>query len=747
MRIKILFLMLINVLIVHKTIKANDIDPYSQQIKEHITKINKLNKDTEKITKIESTYDYIKQYLTENKIQHKEHSLQEIGFIGYLQKTIHSKIKGIGKTTYNIIVPIEIQYSLQNNLAIAIAITLLNELKNIKIENTLNIYFIKDDSYKQISTISSILLLNSNALEKNTRTIYLMLNEEKENNIIEFKNQSNIINSKTDLRFLEALIKNFEDNKVNFIVSKIHDKNINEIYNLYLEEEIPILIINNNKEIPLLKYSKNNNLSEIYKSIKDTITSKQNAQNENHLHYIILNTPFKKWIINESTLIILIYAIYNFIILMFIRKFTKTSIIIRKVKDNYYKIIRLFFILFLSTYISVIITNRILTEYQNSIDYNIINPIYLVNFFLTLFNFNLLSYFTYNFKIYLNFRELKYLAIAISVIELIMLLYIKIEFILIILLKNILILLIPNNRKIIKKIIVILIWTINFILITSLQTTSLISRPIALSYLISISLFSPILTNIVEHLKHRTTPMLQEFKKAEKIESIIFFLIIATIIISNNISKISTIKINQIISFPEKINKISIEYLKENRNTIQIATKDFILNLKKGKKQVEKEFKVQKDLINLSFQKIDIAERSIYGIKINTKKIAKQINLSLKNASELIIYQSNTPYKIASNNIIFTVNNIKSNTINIAFTVKSQEDIKYDIFAYFDTNDYYVKIYDKETKAEDKNINIDYSYSIKYSGTLPKPEKHDLDVFFKLQDDKEIENLKNLKLN
>ena len=184
-----------------------------------------------------------------------------------------------------------------------------------------------------------------------------------------------------------------------------------------------------------------------------------------------------------------------------------------------------------------------------------------------------------------------------------MLLYIKIEFILIILLKNILILLIPNNRKIMKKIIVILIWTINFILITSLQTTSLISRPIALSYLISISLFSPILTNIVEHLKHRTTPMLQEFKKAEKIESIIFFLIIATIIISNNISKISTIKINQIISFPEKINKISIEYLKENRNTIQIATKDFILNLKKAKKQVEKELKVQKDLINLSFQK------------------------------------------------------------------------------------------------------------------------------------------------
>ena len=116
MRIKILFLMLINILIVHKTIKANEIDPYSQQIKEHITKINKLNKGTEKITKIERTYDYIKQYLTENKIQYKEHSLQEIGFIGYLQKTIHSKIKGTGKTTYNIIVPIEIQYNLKTIL-------------------------------------------------------------------------------------------------------------------------------------------------------------------------------------------------------------------------------------------------------------------------------------------------------------------------------------------------------------------------------------------------------------------------------------------------------------------------------------------------------------------------------------------------------------------------------------------------------------------------------------------------------
>ncbi|UGQ15895.1 hypothetical protein [Borrelia sp. RT5S] len=742
MRIKILFLVLFHVFVAYKTIKANETNSYSQQIKNHIKNINELNEATEKIT---STYDYIKKYLTENKIGYKEHSLQEIGFIGYSQKTIHSQIKGNGKITYNIIIPIEIQYDLKNNLAISIAITLLTELQNIKIENTLNIYFIEDDSYKQMSTISSRLLLNNNILVKNTRTIYLMLNAEKENNIIEFKNQSNLMNSKTDLNFLEILIKAFEDNKVNFVVSKIRDRNINEIYNLYLEEEIPILIINNNQKAPLLAHPKNNNLSDIYKSIQEIITSEQIAKTENHLHYIIINTPAKKLIISEGTLIVLIYAIYNSIILMFLRKFTKSSIMVKRIKDNYYKIIRLFFILFLSTYISVTITNKILTEYESAIDYSIINPIYLVNFFLTLFNFNLLSYFTYKFKIYLNFRELKYLAIAISVIELIMLLYIKIEFILIILLKNILIILIPNKRNITKKIIVTLIWTVNFILTTSLQTTSLISRPVALSYLISISLFSPILTDIVEHLKYKTPPMLQEFKKAEKMVSITFFLIIATIIISNNISTISTIKIDQIISFPEKINKINVEYLKENRNTIQISTKSFSLELNKDEKQVEKAFKIQKDLISVHFQKIDIAERSIYGIKINTGNIAKQINLSLQNASELIIYQSNTPYKIASNNVTFTVNNIKSNTINIAFTVKSQEDIKYDAFAYFDTNDYYVRIHDKETKKEYKNIKADYSYSIKYSGILPKPEKQDPDIFFKLQGDREIENLKNLK--
>ncbi|WP_445435850.1 hypothetical protein [Candidatus Borreliella tachyglossi] len=738
---KILFLILAHSLIAQQISKENEIEPCNEEIREHIAIINELTNVAEKTTRIGTIYDYIKKYFLKNKIQYIEHSLQEIGFIGYSQKTIYSRVKGMGKTSYNIIVPIEIQYDLKNNLAIAIVITLLNNLKTQKIENSLNIYFIEDDSHKQISTISSRLLLNNNVLEKNTSTIYLMLNADKENNPIEFKNQSNIINSKTNLSFLEMLVKTFESNKVNFNVSKINDKNINEIYNLYLEEEIPILIMNNNKEISLLKYFKHNNLCDIYKSIENIIKTERNLQNENDLHYVIINTPFKKWIINESTLLILIYAVYNLIILMFIRRFTKASIIIRKVQDNYYKIIRLFFILFLSTYISVLVTNKIFTEYENFIDYSIINPIYLVNFFLILFNFNLLSYFTYNFKMYLNFRELKYLAIAISGIELIMLLYIKIEFILIIILKTILILFIPNKKRFIKKIIIILIWTINFILITSIQTTSLISKPIALSYFISISLFSPILVNMIEHLKNKTTIMKQEFKKSEKIESIIFFLIIAILIISNNMSSISTMKITQIISFPEKTNKISIEYLKENRDAIQIATKDFNLNLDKNEKQISREIKIQKDLINISFQKINVAERTIYGIKISTKNTAKQINLFLKNASEFIIYQSNVPYKIASNNAIFTVNNIKSNTINIAFTVKSQEDIRYDAFVYFDTNKHYVKIYDKGTKKEDKNIKIDYSYSIKYSGTLPKAEKYDRDKFFKLQDDREIENL------
>ncbi|ASQ29008.1 hypothetical protein CDQ96_00950 [Borrelia miyamotoi] len=742
-----ILLILIHTFISHKIIKAEDTKQCNDQIRQHIKKINTLNKTPEKIQRIKNIYDYIKKYFLKNKIQYKEHSLQEIGFIGYSQKTIHVKIKGTEKNTYNIIVPLEIEYDLKNDLAISIVITLLNKLKNKEIQNNINIFFIEDDSHKQITTISSRLLLNNNLIEKNTNTIYLMLNAEKENNPIQFKNQSNIINSKTSLSFLEILIKTFDSNKVNFKISKINDKNTNEIYNLYLKEEIPILIINNNRSQSLLKYLKNNNLCDIHKSIEDTIKAKKNILKENALHYIIINIPFKKWIINENTLIIIIYTIYNLIILIFIKRFKKTSIILRKTKENYHKIIKLFFILFLSTYISTLITTKMLTVYENFIDYNFINPIYLVNFFLTLFTFNLISYLTYNFKIDLTLKELKHLAIVISIIELIMVLYIKIEFILIIILKNILILVIPNKIKILKKIVILLIWITNFMIITSIQTTSMISKPIALSYFIAISLFSVILTNIAEHLKHKTTAMKQEFKKSEKIESFILLLIISVTIISYNIDKISTIKIDQIISFPEKINKISIEYLQENRNTIQISTKDFHINLNKNKKHAEKEIKIQEDLIDLSFKKTDAAERTIYEIKIATNKIAKQINLFLKNASELIIYQSNTPYKIASNKIIFTINNIKSNTINITFTIKSQEEIQYEAFAHFDINEHYIKIYDKERRKEVKNINIDYSYAIKYSGTLPKSAKYDQDKFFKLQNDKEIENLKNLQLN
>ncbi len=42
-----------------------------------------------------------------------EYSLQEIGFIGYSQKIIHSKIKGKNANTYNIITPIKIQKNLK----------------------------------------------------------------------------------------------------------------------------------------------------------------------------------------------------------------------------------------------------------------------------------------------------------------------------------------------------------------------------------------------------------------------------------------------------------------------------------------------------------------------------------------------------------------------------------------------------------------------------------------------------------
>ncbi|AHH08832.1 Putative membrane spanning protein (plasmid) [Borrelia anserina BA2] len=551
--------------------------------------------------------------------------------------------------------------------------------------------------------ISSRLLLNTNALEKNTNTIYLMLNENKENNPIEFKNQSNIINSKTPLSFLKTFIKTFENNKVNFNISKINDKNINKIYNLHLKEEIPILIISNNKEPSLLNNVKNNNIYNIYKSIEEAIKVK-NTKNEKTLHYIIINTPFKKWIINETTLIIIIYIIYNCTLLVLITRFKRASIILRKTKENYHKIIKLFFILLLSTYMSTLITNKMLIAYEDFIDYKIINPIYLVNFLLTLLNFNIISYFTYNLKIHLNLKELKYLAISISLIELIMVLYIKIELILTIIFKKILILITPNKGKILQKTVILLIWITNFMLITSIQTTFMISKPLALSYFISILLFPAILTNITEHLKHKTATIRQEFKKSEKIESIILFLIITITVISNNIEKISTIKIEQIISFPEKTNKIRVECLKDNKNTIQILTKDFYLNLEKNKKYTEKEIKIQENLIDLSVQKTDAAKRTIYEIKIATNKLAKQIHLLLKNASGFIIYQSNTPYKITANNIIFTVDNMKSNTANITFTAKSQKQIKYDAFAYFDTNKHHVKIYDHKTKKKLKTL-------------------------------------------
>ncbi|ETZ18249.1 putative membrane spanning protein [Borrelia duttonii CR2A] len=619
MTIKILFLILINISILHKTINADERKQYNEQIITHITKINMLNKSLDKIERIKNTYNYIKKYFIENHIQYKEHSLQEIGFIGYSHKAIHTKIKGKEKTIYNIIIPIETQYKLKNNLAIAIAITLINNFKNKEIKNSINIYFIEDDSHKQISTINSRLLLNSNTFEKDINTIYLMLNEDKRNNLIEFKNQSNIINSKTNLSFLKNFIQTFENNKVNFSVSKITNKNINEIYNLYLKEKIPILIISNNKEHSLLKYIKENN-------------------------------PYD--------------------------------------------------ILFLSSYLSILFTNKMLFAYENIIDYDIINPVYLVNFFLTLFNFNLISYFAYNYKIHLNLKELKYLAISTSIVEFIIVLYIKIEFILITILKNILILMIPNKIKILKKLIIIFIWVINLILITSIQTTLMISRPIELSYFIAISLFSAILANIVEHLKHKTTTIKQEFQKSEKIEFIILLLIIAIIIISYDIEKIATIKISQTISFPEHKNEINVKYLQDNKNTIQLSIKDLNLKLDKNQTQIKKETKIQEKLIDVSFHKIDAAERSIYTIKITTTKIAEQIHLYLENASELIVYQSNTPYKIVSNNIIFTANNIKSNITNITFTIKCKEDIKYNAFAYFDTNKNEVKIYDQKTKKK-----------------------------------------------
>ncbi len=85
--------------------------------------------------------------------------------------------------------------------------------------------------------------------------------------------------------------------------------------------------------------------------------------------------------------------------------------------------------------------------------------------------------------------------------------------------------------------------------------------------------------------------------------------------------------------------------------------------------------------MNIDFKKIDIAERAVYSIDLVTQKIANQIELHFKNASKLIIYQSNTPYKILANNIIFSLKNINSKKTTIAFTLKSQDDIAYEAFA------------------------------------------------------------------
>ncbi len=130
--------------------------------------------------------------------------------------------------------------------------------------------------------------------------------------------------------------------------------------------------------------------------------------------------------------------------------------------------------------------------------------------------------------------------------------FIKIEFILIVIIKSILFLIKPNKITTIQKIIVIIIWIINFILITLIQNTTSITNTLTLSYLISICLFSTIFINISEYLKSKLSKIKQIFKKAEKLGLATFFLI-TTIIISSNIDKEShVIQIEQTVSFPEK---------------------------------------------------------------------------------------------------------------------------------------------------------------------------------------------------
>ncbi len=85
-----------------------------------------------------------------------------------------------------------------------------------------------------------------------------------------------------------------------------------------------------------------------------------------------------------------------------------------------------------------------------------------------------------------------------------------------------------------------------------------------------------------------------------------------------------------------------------------------------------------------------------------TQKIANQIELHFKNASKLIIYQSNTPYKILANKIIFTLKNINSKKTTIAFTLKSQDDIAYEAFANIYIKKNQIKIYNKTNNTEEK---------------------------------------------
>ncbi len=168
----------------------------------------------------------------------------------------------------------------------------MSTLKNTNPENNVNFFFIEDDSLEENTIISSRILLSNNYLGKNTNTIYLMLNENRIKNKIYLENESFITNSKTNLEFVKAIIKTFEKNKLDFNTTKITEKKSNNLYNLYLDESIPFLIINNNLN-PILAQNKNT-IFEIYKSIEETLTNQHKSKNTNEIHYIVINTPFKK---------------------------------------------------------------------------------------------------------------------------------------------------------------------------------------------------------------------------------------------------------------------------------------------------------------------------------------------------------------------------------------------------------------------------------------------------------------------